>query len=160
MITVRFANRQQAVAVDTRRLRRLTVAAIRLLEGRAPRTRYTLGVTLVNARRMARLNRQFLRHDGPTDVLTFDHGPPDAAVAEAPCTYAEIFLCPEVARAASRRFRTPLPTELLRYVVHGLLHLRGFDDHTAAARRRMKRLENRLVRALVARAATDPTPPQ
>jgi probable rRNA maturation factor len=51
----------------------------------------------------------------------------------------------------ARRFRTSWPAELVRYLVHGVLHLRGFDDHTAADRRRMKTEENRLLRLLAGR---------
>jgi rRNA maturation RNase YbeY len=60
----------------------------------------------------------------------------------------EVFVCVEEAMAQAHRYRTIWPVELVRYVVHGLLHLRGFRDGTPRARRRMKREENRRLRAL------------
>jgi probable rRNA maturation factor len=63
----------------------------------------------------------------------------------------EIFICVDEAVLQARRFRTSWPSEVVRYLVHGVLHLRGYDDLQPAARRRMKRQENRLLRALAAR---------
>ena len=108
--------------------------------------RFELGVYLLEAAEMAQLNQSFLGHDGPTDVITFDYAAPGSG---APA--GEIMLCPTVAWEQARRFRTIWQSELVRYAVHGILHLRGFDDRTAAARRVMKREENRWLRALAAR---------
>jgi probable rRNA maturation factor len=52
----------------------------------------------------------------------------------------------EVAVSQSRRFRTRWQSELIRYVIHGLLHLQGYDDHKPSNRARMKREENRLLK--------------
>jgi probable rRNA maturation factor len=59
--------------------------------------------------------------------------------------HGELFICLEVAVAQARGFRTNWQTELARYVVHGVLHLRGFDDLQPAKRRKMKREEDRLL---------------
>jgi ssRNA-specific RNase YbeY (16S rRNA maturation enzyme) len=50
--------------------------------------------------------------------------------------------------ACAPRFRTSWPEEMMRYLVHGVLHLQGHDDHGAAARRAMKKLENRWLKQL------------
>jgi len=60
--------------------------------------------------------------------------------------HGEIFICVDDAVAQAREFRTSWQSELARYLIHGILHLRGYDDLSAAARRRMKREENRLLR--------------
>ena len=102
-----------------------------------------VAIHFISARRSAEMNRQFLQHEGPTDILTFDQG------STAQRLRGELFVCvPEAIRQA-REFGATAEAELLRYVVHGLLHLRGFDDVEAARRRVMKREENRLVRKLV-----------
>jgi len=96
---------------------------------------------------MTRLNERYLRHAGPTDVLAFDYGGPTAGSAVAgPC--GEVILCVDEAVAQARRFRTSWPKELTRYLVHGVLHLRGFRDATPAARQCMKRAEDSHLRAL------------
>ena len=98
---------------------------------------------------MTRVNETFLQHAGSTDVITFDHAEPDAAAL-----HGEIFICVDEAVTQARRFRTTWQSELLRYMIHGLLHLQGFDDHTASDRRQMKSEENRLLAALRRRFPT------
>ena len=88
---------------------------------------------LVSDRRMASLHRQFLNQTGPTDVLTFQHG--------------EIFISVETARRHARTFGNSLARELRLYIVHGLLHLHGFDDRKRADARKMERIQKRILTA-------------
>ena len=90
-------------------------------------------VLLVSDRRMASLHRQFLNQTGPTDVLTFQHG--------------EIFISVETARKHARTFGNSLARELRLYIVHGLLHLHGFDDRKRADARKMERIQKRILTA-------------
>jgi probable rRNA maturation factor len=156
-MTLALRNRQRVRPVDLRFLRRLTRA---LLRGHFRAGEVELCLHLVAAPEMARLNERFLGHQGSTDVITFDHA--DAAFRVArrkkkrgtrnaePGTSlrGEIFLCLDAAVAHARQFRTTWQSELVRYVIHGLLHLRGFDDRQPAARANMKREENRLLREI------------
>lgn len=141
-------NRQRARPLRAEPLRRLLGS---LLGEQLRLDSWALGVHLVEDREMTRLNEQFLRHAGTTDVITFNHAAATVPVPESeplPALYGELFVCvPEAVRQA-RRFRTHWTRELARYLVHGTLHLLGYDDATAAARRRMKRKEDRLLRAL------------
>ena len=137
-------NRQRVRRVDTRRLRRL---ARRLLEELLHRQTYDLGIFLVAAPEMARVNETFLGHAGSTDVITFDYN--DSARPEV--LAGELFICLDDAVTQAREFHTTWQSELARYVVHGVLHLSGYDDLTAPERRRMKREEDRLVSSLAER---------
>ena len=94
---------------------------------------------------MARLNRRFLRHAGSTDVITLDYGADESA--DTLC--GDVFICVDEAVLQGRRFRATWPAELARCLVHALLHLRGYDDQTPAACRRMKREENRLLKQIL-----------
>jgi probable rRNA maturation factor len=134
-------NRQRAWPVDSRRLRR--IAQTLLLDSFHVRDA-DLGIYLVAAPEITRLNEQFLQHRGSTDVLAFDYSD---GTGTAPL-HGEIFVCVDEAVRQARRFRTTWPCELVRYLVHGLLHLHGYDDHRPADRRRMKHQEDRLLRAL------------
>jgi len=98
-----------------------------------------LGIHFVTARRSALLNDRHLRHEGPTDILTFDHGSTPERL------YGELFICVAEAVRQAEEFGTTWQAEVLRYVIHGLLHLRGYDDLDPTRRRIMKREENRLV---------------
>ncbi len=102
----------------------------------------------VAERTMASMNRRFLAHEGPTDVLAFDLAPRlPALLPGEPRSVGEVYVCPAVAAKAARRYSTTPEWELLLYMVHGALHLAGEDDHTPHGRRRMRRLEKRLMAA-------------
>ena len=88
-------------------------------------------VWLVSDRRMSRLHRQFLGQTGPTDVLTFQHG--------------EIFISVATAKRHARAFGNSLTRELQLYIVHGLLHLNGFDDRTETGARRMEKMQAKIL---------------
>jgi probable rRNA maturation factor len=89
-------------------------------------------VWLISDRRMAVLHRQFLGQSGPTDVLTFQHG--------------EIFISVETARRHARAFGNSLTRELELYIIHGLLHLHGFDDQTPGEARKMRAAQEKILR--------------
>ena len=91
-----------------------------------------VSVWLISDRRMAFLHRKFLGQSGPTDVLTFQHG--------------EIFISVETAQRHARAFGNSLLRELKLYIVHGLLHLHGFDDQKPAEARKMKTAQEKILR--------------
>jgi len=139
MLSIR--NRQRVRAVETRLLRRVT---LHLLRNELRCADFELGLHLVAAEAMALVNSTFLQHEGSTDVITFDHG--DGKAAER--LHGEIFICLDDAVVQSGQFRTTWQQELARYVIHGILHLRGYGDLEPRARRIMKREEERLLREM------------
>lgn len=132
-------NRQRAVGIDTPLLRRLLR---HLLQDELHLDDFELGVQLLGEDAMARANAAYLRHEGCTDVITFDYTDP----AEPGRLVGDLLVCVPEARRQARRFGVTWQSEVVRYLIHGLLHLRGFDDAAPAARRRMKTEENRLLR--------------
>lgn len=140
-------NRQRALPLNTRLLKTITTSLLTdLLEVES----YELGICIVRAPEMASLNEAFLEHEGSTDVITFDYAD-DSTLdprPSPPSLHGEIFICIDDAQAQAREFRTSWQSELTRYVIHGVLHLRGFDDIRAADRRKMKREENRLLKEI------------
>ena len=139
--TLVFKNRQRVRRVDTPLLRRITHW---LLEESLGVQEYELCVHLVGAAEMARVNKAFLQHEGSTDVITFDH----LESARPHALHGELFICLDDAVKQAKEFKTSWQSELTRYVIHGLLHLRGHDDLKPAARRAMKKDENRLLREI------------
>jgi probable rRNA maturation factor len=91
-------------------------------------------VWLISDRRMAVLHRRFLKKGGPTDVLTFQHG--------------EIFVSVDTAQRNARTFGSSLARELRLYIVHGLLHLHGFDDRTKSEAHKMEEAQEKILRQL------------
>jgi rRNA maturation RNase YbeY len=108
---------------------------------------YDLGVHIITDAAIERLNRRYLRHAGPTDVLAFDYRPHPAAHD----LHGELFLGVGEARRQARRYHTTWRSELARYAIHGILHLQGYDDAAPAPRRLMKRREDALLHALARR---------
>lgn len=131
-------NRQRIRPVPRAEVAGLAQAALRRL-GRTGE----IGIHLVGPAEMARVNWDYLRHEGSTDVITFDHG------STARHLHGECFICVADAVAQARDWGTSWQEELGRYVIHALLHLAGHDDLEPAARRVMKRREDALTRSLV-----------
>jgi probable rRNA maturation factor len=133
------ANRQRARRLDRKLIKQLATAVFNDLGVQQAE----LGLHFVSAKEMARVHKQFMNIAGSTDVITFDHGskPPKMI-------HGEIFISVEDAIAQARAFKTTWQSEVARYVIHGILHLLGFDDIDSAARAKMKREENRLVKKI------------
>lgn len=128
-------NRQKDGPLQVRSLRQLTLDLLEAMGLEAE-----LGFHFVSPREMARVNWRFLQHEGSTDVITFDYG------STAERLHGECFISVADAVAQSEAFGTTWTDEVVRYVIHGILHLRGYDDLEPSLRRTMKREENRWVR--------------
>ena len=119
-------NRQRKIALDRAELeafaRRVMPFCARE-KGAGLTSLPQVDVILVSDRRISELHRRFMQIAGPTDVITFQHG--------------EIFISIETAQRQAEAHQTSMDHELRLYLVHGLLHLQGFDDSEPTARRRM-----------------------
>lgn len=143
-MTIAVHNRQRRVRFDRHWLAKLaSVALPKSLEHPAPGRSETalaglehVEIIIVSDRKIAGLHAQFMGIPGPTDVITFDHG--------------EIVISAETAQENARRFLQSLEHELALYVIHGLLHLHGHEDATAAGAARMRRLQERILRQCLA----------
>ena len=116
---VRVATEDVRIPVARVVVERVAQAVLRA--ERVPRA--DLSITFVSNRRIARLNREHLAHRGPTDVITFGFAP---ATADAPLT-GDVYIAPEVSSANARAHKEPVRRELLRLVVHGVLHVIGHE---------------------------------
>jgi probable rRNA maturation factor len=92
---------------------------------------HEVSVLIVSDRKMAGLHRHFMNEAGPTDVITFQHG--------------EIFISADTALRNARRFGNSFADELRLYIVHGLLHLHGFDDRDKAGARKMETIQRKIL---------------
>jgi probable rRNA maturation factor len=135
---IKVRNLQRVVAINAAALEKFAGKVLPLCLA-LPKTKATdlirlreILVLIVSDRRIASLHRQFLNESGPTDVITFSHG--------------EIFISAETARRHAREFGNPLTRELRLYVVHGLLHLHGFDDGDKVAARKMQKTQEGILK--------------
>lgn len=88
-----------------------------------------------NDERILEINNQYLSHDYYTDIITFDY-------SEGPVISGDIFISIDTVRSNSEEFGVDFNNELLRILIHGILHLCGQDDKTPELRAEMTKKEN------------------
>jgi probable rRNA maturation factor len=98
-------------------------------------------LAVVSSSEISGLNRRFLSHAGPTDVLSFD-----LSGQEAPGLHAQLVVCGDVAVRQGPLHGQKPQHELMLYVVHGLLHLLGHEDTSIRGGVRMHAREEELLR--------------
>ena len=116
---------------------------------RLPRgTTAELSVTLVGPARMRALNKRYRRHDEPTDVLSFPLPGPRIRGYTA-VSLGDLFICPAIVRAKAVQWGRPMRTQMKWTLVHGLLHLAGYDhERGPRGAARMASLERTILRRL------------
>jgi probable rRNA maturation factor len=135
-----IVNRQRRVPVAIHPLQQFCERVQREL-GFAPES---VTIELVSDENMARLNEKFRNKQGATDVLSF---PANGSRPSKGAEYAgDIAISPETARRNARRFSRSLPVEMRILILHGMIHLAGFDHETDHGE--MDRLERRLRKRL------------
>ena len=149
MISVSVVDEQAYVRLPRRRI----VQAVRTALESAGLRRARMTVALIDDQRIRQLNRQFLQEDEPTDVLSFPMGRTGQGGLEG-----EIVVSAQRAAATAAQYGWKPEDELLLYIIHGALHLAGFDDTTAAKRQRMRRQEALCLERLGVRQPTLPAP--
>lgn len=141
---IRVASRVRATAIDAAAIRR---AALHVLRRERRPEGSELGVLFAGDRLVRRLNRRYRGVDRSTDVLAFPLA--DAGAPGRPRLLGDVVISPARARACARTLGTPPGEELLLYLVHGILHLCGYDDKAPGQRERMERRQRRLVAEIV-----------
>jgi probable rRNA maturation factor len=89
-----------------------------------------VSITFLGTRAMATLNKRHLGHRGATDVISFGFS---ESGRRGP-VIGDIYIAPDVARANARRYDAGIREELARLVVHGVLHVLGYDHDEGEAR--------------------------
>ena len=84
------------------------------------------------------INRQYLGHDYYTDIITFDSREDPSSLR----LDGDIFISVDTVRANGVEYGEGFEREMMRVMVHGLLHLCGLDDHTKAQQKQMREAEN------------------
>lgn len=135
MLDISCAN-MQSIPVDEVRL----IDAVRAVLHGANVTSCEVSLTIVDNARMHELNRRHLDHDYPTDVLSFLLG------FDGQRLDGEVIVSADYAAAEAARYGWPAQDELLLYVVHGVLHLVGYDDTTPEAAAQMRQQERVILR--------------
>lgn len=104
-----------------------------------------VNVLITDNRRIRKINKRFLAHDYATDVISFGAG--NGRLAREDRDYlGDIVVSAQMARSVARELGIPFKEELGRYLVHGILHLLGYDDQSERKRSRMRRRQEEILR--------------
>ena len=143
-------NLQRSTRLDALKIKRNLARALRLLG----LSQTELSVVFVNSERMRRLNARYRGIDRATDVLSFplsDNDPKRVGDkrGEGPFPLGDIILCVPKALLQAKEYGIPFSEETLRLLVHGLLHLVGYDHElNSYQKRKMEKKERELLDAL------------
>jgi probable rRNA maturation factor len=108
-----------------------------------------IGVSVVGPTESRKLNARFRGRDKPTNVLSFPVPElPHAAEGDEPRPLGDLVICPQVLRAEAREQKKSLRAHWAHLVVHGSLHLIGYDHEQEADANRMERREIAVLRRL------------
>ncbi len=97
-----------------------------------------LEINFISSEDIQLINKTYLNHHYTTDIITFNYSDVVKQID------GEIFISIEDALTNSKKFKVTLSDELVRLVIHGVLHLLGYNDHTISDKKIMKQLENKL----------------
>ena len=99
----------------------------------------SLPINFITSEQIIMINTQYLGHNFSTDIITFNYS------GENDSFDGEIFISVDDAFSNSKKYKVSLDNEIIRLVIHGILHLLGFDDKNKFDLKKMKKEENRLV---------------
>ena len=147
--TIEIANEQSEFDIDEERIRE---AITHTLEQESV-VAADISVAVIDNEQIHELNRRYLSHDYATDVLSFlldETGPETARNAEGPrgagkSIEGELIVSSEMASQVAKEYRWSPHDELLLYIVHGLLHLCGYDDLSESEQRIMRQREREVL---------------
>ena len=149
---ITLKNLQKKIPIPGRKIRKVVKLALNKLEGKRGHvpfsnklnnekgpcplfSHFNLSIVFVGPKRMRAINKAYLNHDYVTDVLTFNLGE----------NTAEIIICPRVANSNAKSHQTSTENEIILYVIHGILHLSGYDDLDPKDILKMRQMENELL---------------
>lgn len=135
MLSIAIQNQQSLLRVDKRLLKK----AVRIILKDAKIETAEISVAVVDDSTIAQVHAEFLHDDSPTDVISF------VLDASPGSLEGEIVASAETAVAQAPRFLWTGNQELLLYVIHGVLHLVGYDDTTPKARKTMRKMEQHYI---------------
>ncbi|TSA26975.1 MAG: rRNA maturation RNase YbeY [Ignavibacteriales bacterium] len=133
-----FIYTEKGIKINKRSLHKIVVLLCNELEINVS----VLEINFVSSETILGINKKYLNHNYNTDIITFDYS------NERNNLDGEIFISIDDALENSKKYHVTLNNEILRLVIHGILHMAGYDDVTLAKRKKMKKVEDVLVQKL------------
>jgi probable rRNA maturation factor len=137
-VKITLQNQQKKVSVQTGKYKKLI---LKVLKGEQVKESGWINICFVDNPQIKKFNAKFLKIKGFTDVLAFNL----SDKKEKNVILADIMISAQEALKQARRYKTTFDYELSLYVVHGLLHILGFNDHTERQIKLMRKKESQYV---------------
>jgi probable rRNA maturation factor len=128
-----FVNNYKEWGIDKKLI--LSIVSEILSKENAP-TSLEIGVTFVDDEYIRDLNKKYRSCDSATDVLSF-------LLEDNELLFGDIYISAEKAKEQAKEYNNPLEKEISLLVIHGILHILGFNDETVKDREKMRERENR-----------------
>ena len=131
---IRLHRHKEEWGISYRQIENIILETCRIIDLSAS----SIDIIFTDDSTISSLHGTYLNDSSPTDVITFDLGDDEIE--------GEIYISVERAKLQAEEYRVTLKEELTRLIVHGLLHLKGYDDREETDRRIMKEKEDALVK--------------
>lgn len=132
-------NLQKIIPINQRKIKK---TALKVLSAEGLKETGEITILFIGDKEMRELNLMYLGSDSSTDVISFDNSVKKHELL------ADLAISCETAVTNARRFGSALQDEILRYVIHGLLHLLGYDDNNKTNRLAMKKRQEYLLETI------------
>jgi len=137
-VKITLQNQQNKFQIHTGKIKKLI---LKVLKGEQVKESGWINICFVNNPQIKKFNAKFLKIKGSTDVLAFNL----SDKKEKNVILADIMISVQEALKQAVNYKTTPDYELSLYIVHGLLHILGFDDHTPAQIKLMRKKESQYV---------------
>ncbi|MDD5496789.1 MAG: rRNA maturation RNase YbeY [Candidatus Omnitrophica bacterium] len=144
-LRLRIANLNSSYFINERLIKRVVAHIFRFLGNE--RLTVDLGFIFLSDRQITEYNKKYKGENRATDVLSFDLTDPGNPAA----LLGEVFISIDSAVKNSRIFRTIFQEEFVLYIIHGILHLTGYDDRTRGLSRKMESKQGEILKYLCTR---------
>jgi rRNA maturation RNase YbeY len=130
-IQIRITNDHPLIKINKHTYKKLIELVLRLEETKSKE----INVIFCDKKFMRKLNKDFLNKDDDTDVITFNLG--NSELLEG-----EIYISLDLVKKNALRYKVTEESELSRLIIHGLLHLKGYEDYTESGKKEMRTMED------------------
>ena len=143
-IRIDIANRQSSHKFDRNIIKKLIKSVFKNVYQDVLECRVSL--VLIDKKEMASLNKEYLHHQGATDVISFLYWNKNSLPGDL---FGEVIVCPEVAYEKHKTYHKSPQEELYVYIIHGLLHLMGYNDKIKVDRDKINIKQNLLLKQFI-----------